>query len=354
VTRLLACLLALTCAAEGFAADPKEPPPEVVPAVVYRDHLFVHGQNPLIRGQQRAVTIRPIEDRDLTLVLTSTIGHRSGGAVSFFVRGRVIVSSGSGVRFSAWDDYHDQVHYVSPDQLCKGKWSYVHPTGELIQPEGGQPAVWARTVRNLQGALPKAGGSDIVHTAIAAEGERNLLAFDLIVSVPPKGDPAPGYHLSVTRIVPEERTAPVGFGSNDPKPEVKHVETVSTAFSETFQAYLIGNDYYFLTKSGLVYRSPPAEKGKPRTMAAIWDQNKPRVRYIISDGNKSGVHYLLTYRDEKVGEKTFGWEYFQFAPDPKPELLKKASSLEDKAHIDAVHELVRNFRSEKLLLAPKP
>ena len=269
---------------------------------------------------------------------------------SLFVRGQVLVLgingyyeiSPFGTKGRDSGGSIDRIYYLSVQGVCDTKLSHVEPNG---QPVNGIAQMWRRHTELPVSVEYKPGQTEILHTAIASAGERDLLAFDLIHTIPEKGTSARPARIAVLRITPEERARTEIEGAA--KPEVKKLGEFRAEFNEPFQAYVIGDDYYFLTKSGSVYGSPSAEKGKPRTMVAIWDNKKqPPVRFIISDGNKTGVHFLIYHRQK------IGWEYFQFGPEPKPQLLTDRISDDQEPPVEKVYDLARVLRDKKLIVTP--
>ncbi len=346
MSRLQACILVFGIAGHAVGAD-ENASQAVLPAIVYRDNVFLHHRE---RGEGYALVVKPFENSGITITFQTIVGSPRNDFESLFVRGRVLVygindymNSTAGGSYSTY-----RAIYLSPDRLCDAKLVFVEPTGEPVEPDAFSKnppnAMWGR--KGPAGS-PRPGKTGIVHTALAAFGKRDLLAFDLTRTGEAKGMPPPPSKVVITRIIPEE-WAPTGDPlTNWGNPEVKPFGEISSAFNEPFQAYLLGDDCYFLTKSGSVYRSPPVEKGKPRTMAATWDNKKqPPVRFIISDGNRTGVHFLIYYR-ERVG-----WEYFQFTPEPKALLLTAYAPSETEKPTEAVYELARVLRDKKLIVTP--
>jgi hypothetical protein len=71
-----------------------------------------------------------------------------------------------------------------------------------------------------------------------------------------------------------------------PKPEVEEC-TFDLAFREPFQALARGEDYYFLTASGKLYRAPKPAKGKHRTVEMVWDAAKSPIVAFIQDADRN-------------------------------------------------------------------
>jgi hypothetical protein len=85
-------------------------------------------------------------------------------------------------------------------------------------------------------------------------------------------------------------------------------ESIAVAFKEPFQVAARGDDYYFVTASGEVYRSPKPDKGKDRKTEALWtDAKRPVVAFIQdTDAGKS----FAFCKPDKDGKGV----YFELAP----------------------------------------
>jgi hypothetical protein len=59
--------------------------------------------------------------------------------------------------------------------------------------------------------------------------------------------------------------------------------TIEMAFNEPFQALGRGEDYYFLTASGKLYRAPKPAKGKHRKLEAVWNDERSPVTAFVTD-----------------------------------------------------------------------
>jgi hypothetical protein len=354
--RSLGLLFALAFGGEVAAG---EKPTAVLPAVVYRDHVFTHYREPTSRGKPYVISVRPLGNHGIrTSVEVSNGAGPRNDFESVFVRVRVLV-----VGVNTFEPSRkladgpsrstDTVEYVSAARLCDAKWVNVEPGGEPVKSDGAEDNPRA-TMWGRRADLPTPfadfapGATEILHTAVAAAGGRDLLVFDLVRTAPARGKMAPPPKVAVTRVVPEAGARVGAFGiANWGRPEVKAVGEVPAAFAEPFQAYSIGDDYYFLTKSGSVYRSPPPEQGKPRAMTAVWDETRPRVQFILSDGHKAGVHVLVTARGKG------GWDYFRLGPDPRPQPLTVDTPREEGAPAEVAYDLARLLRETKEIATPK-
>ena len=331
------------------AVPPIKAPPPVLPAIVYREHVIMHYREPTFRNKPYVIMVRALNRISIRTTLECMRGSGSRNDFeSLFLRGPVLVVGDNEIFHAMVSLSTDMIRYISADQLCNSRMVNVEPTGEPVKDEGALTnppnIMWGRVTDLLTDVSP--GDSKIAHTAMAGDGAQDLLVFDLLRTVPAKGKPSPIPKIGITHLVPEARRHPSGGGFVWGMPEEKKLGQIEARFDEPFQAYAIGDDYYFLTKSGSVYRSPPPEKGKPRTMTAIWDnKTQPRVRFIISDGNTTGVHFLIYFR-EKVG-----WEYFRLGPDPKPQLLATNPGVDDPP-VEIVYDLALVLSQKKLIVTP--
>ncbi len=100
--------------------------------------------------------------------------------------------------------------------------------------------------------------------------------------------------------------------SNDP--HWKREGTIEVGFTEGFNALGKGDDYYFLTVSGKLYRAPKPDKGADRKMEAVWDDEKRPVVAFITDADADRT--FLFCKPDKDGKGV----YFEMdtKPDPQP------------------------------------
>src|SRR5262249_24778553 len=63
--------------------------------------------------------------------------------------------------------------------------------------------------------------------------------------------------------------------------------TLDLAFREPFQVLARGEDYYFLTASGKLYRAPKPAKGNHRKLAAVWDDWRSPIAPCITDADRN-------------------------------------------------------------------
>jgi hypothetical protein len=109
--------------------------------------------------------------------------------------------------------------------------------------------------------------------------------------------------------------------------------TIDVAFKESFQ--LLGKDsaYYFVTRSGKVYKAPKPAKGKHRKMVPIWTDPERRVVAFITDGD-ANRHFFFV-RPAKAGDKP---AFFELADKPKltaydPAAVKRPKAEEPLASV---------------------
>jgi hypothetical protein len=116
-------------------------------------------------------------------------------------------------------------------------------------------------------------------------------------------------------------------------------EPIAVAFKEAFQVAARGDDYYFITTSGKVYRSPKPDKGKERKTEAVWeDAKRPVVAFLQDiDAGKSfvfckqdkdgkGVYFELAAKPEECPYDARGIKPAK-ADDPLPAVLGYAKVL---------------------------
>src|SRR6185437_16319856 len=87
--------------------------------------------------------------------------------------------------------------------------------------------------------------------------------------------------------------------------------TTPAAFEEPFQALALGDDYYFVTCSGSLYRAAKPAKGTGRTLARVWDGKARPIRSFVSDA-KTGKSFLFV-PPARPGEKP---AFFELSAKP--------------------------------------
>jgi hypothetical protein len=97
-------------------------------------------------------------------------------------------------------------------------------------------------------------------------------------------------------------------------PRWRREGTIDVGFTEGFHALGKGDDYYFLTVSGKLYRAPKPDKGDDRKMETVWDDAKRPVVAFITDADADRTFLFC-----KPGADGKG-VYFEMdaKPDPQP------------------------------------
>jgi hypothetical protein len=90
-------------------------------------------------------------------------------------------------------------------------------------------------------------------------------------------------------------------------------ESIEVGFQEPFQVLGRGEDYYFVTRSDKLYRAPPAAKGKPRRLEAVWADRRRPIEVLLTEVD-GGRTYLFC-RPAKGGERP---TFFELGPKPRP------------------------------------
>lgn len=127
--------------------------------------------------------------------------------------------------------------------------------------------------------------------------------------------------------------------------EWKEEDTVfPVPFKEGFQAFVRGEDYFFVTKSGKLYHAPRAEKGKQRSSRCVWEGSP--ITAVLTDGDADRVFLFC-------GEKGQG-DYFELAMKPAPKAFNLRTVPPSKLEGEAgrLQTLARFLASEKLLKVP--
>jgi hypothetical protein len=88
--------------------------------------------------------------------------------------------------------------------------------------------------------------------------------------------------------------------------------SIQVGFREPFWALGRGEDFYFVTRSGRLYRAPRPAKGKDRSIEAVWDAPGRPITAMLSDAG-SGRSFLFVPPAAAKGRPAF----FELAPKPK-------------------------------------
>lgn len=78
-------------------------------------------------------------------------------------------------------------------------------------------------------------------------------------------------------------------------------DSIDVAFREPFQALSRGDDFYFLTASGKLYRAPKPVKGTHRKMVPVWDDPRSRIVAHLTDADKDRTFLFLERGPKGVG-----------------------------------------------------
>lgn len=328
----------------------------VLHSVVYREHLITRTVDRSRVARPEVLLVRPLEDGRSRTLLDLNSGSRSGSA-SFFVRGRVLVAQ-TGLYFLSQhlptmghSNSTVTIEYHAADRVLRGRLVGAEPSGDPVGPvpPGERPlnVVWGRSTDipvPLEDFGP--GDTEVMHTAVAPDGPRDLVLFDLARTVPAAGKQPDRPEIRVTRITPEAKARPGGvFGMvHWGRPATTSLGAVAPRFDGPFEAYVVGDDYYFLTRAGVLHRSPPPASGQPRSTEVIWDRAERHVRFVISDAHRAGAHYLITPRRGLIG-----WDYFRLGPVPRPEELTDRFTPEVDRPEETAYDLAKLLREQQVL-----
>jgi|GEM_PF-3219079 hypothetical protein len=123
----------------------------------------------------------------------------------------------------------------------------------------------------------------------------------------------------------------------------ERVEKIEVGFRERFRLVGQGDDYYFVTASGKLYRAPKPDKGKDRKMETVWDDKKRPIVSFITDADADRT--FLFCKPDKDGKGV----YFEMSdkPDPQPYDAAKIPEAKPEDPLPAV------LAYAKLLVADK-
>jgi hypothetical protein len=104
----------------------------------------------------------------------------------------------------------------------------------------------------------------------------------------------------------------------------KRIGVIEARFHEQFNALSKGDDYYFVTQSGRLYRAPKPDKGTDRKMDTVWkDDQRPIVAFITdADADRS----FLFCKPDKDGKGV----YFEMSDKPDPQSYEASKVPEAK------------------------
>jgi hypothetical protein len=89
--------------------------------------------------------------------------------------------------------------------------------------------------------------------------------------------------------------------------------TIEVRFKESFQALSKGEDFYFVTRSGKLFRAPKPKEGKDRKMETVWNKPDQRINTFITDVDTNRT--FLFCAPAQAGARP---TYFELGPKPKP------------------------------------
>jgi hypothetical protein len=124
----------------------------------------------------------------------------------------------------------------------------------------------------------------------------------------------------------------------------KHEWTAPAAFKEPFQALSLGDDFYFVTRSGSLYRAAKPAKGKDRVLARVWDGKKQRIESFITD-SATGKTFLFVPPAKAGGRPA----YFELSD--KPKLVDFDPKLVPLPKLDEPHRTI--LHNSRVLVALK-
>jgi hypothetical protein len=121
----------------------------------------------------------------------------------------------------------------------------------------------------------------------------------------------PHWSLSVFRISNEWDAKIKGW--SDVKGKFERVGLIADGFHERFNVLGKGDDYYFVTQSGKLYRAPKPDKGSDRKMDAVWKDDQRPIAAFITDADAD--RSFLFCKPDKDGKGV----YFEMSDKPDPQ-----------------------------------
>lgn len=101
--------------------------------------------------------------------------------------------------------------------------------------------------------------------------------------------------------------------------KLKKEGTIDIGFREWFRVLSKGDDYYFLTRSGSLYRAPKPAKGTHRKMLKVWSNASDPITAFITDAD-TGKTFL--FRDKGKKPVVFQLDKAVRAKEYDPKLFK--------------------------------
>ena len=117
-----------------------------------------------------------------------------------------------------------------------------------------------------------------------------------------------------------------------PKPWALEWSTPA-AFEEPFQALALGDDFYFVTRSGAMFRAAKPAKGTDRVLTRVWDGRLRPIKAFVSDA-KTGKTFLFVPPAEEGGKRAF------FELSDKPKLVEYDPKLVPMPPLEEPHRTI--------------
>jgi hypothetical protein len=130
---------------------------------------------------------------------------------------------------------------------------------------------------------------------------------------------------------------------NWPRGKWERLGVIEGCFHEQFRVLGKGDDYYFVTDSGKLFRAPKPDKGGDRKMEAVWDDEKRPVAAFITDADAD--RSFLFCKPDKDGKGV----YFEMSdkPDPQPYDASKIAEAKVADQLPAVLAYVKVLLADK-------
>ena len=134
--------------------------------------------------------------------------------------------------------------------------------------------------------------------------------------------------------------------------EWRLVESILPSFREEFQVIAKGNDYYFLTSPGKLYRTGPFRiLVGGRKIEPVWTDAAQPITHYLTDADADRT--FLFCKPAKEGEPGVFFELGP-KPEPKPYDLSKVKPSKADEPLKGVLERARFLADQKLLKNPDP
>ena len=123
----------------------------------------------------------------------------------------------------------------------------------------------------------------------------------------------------------------------------KHEWTTPATFKEPFQALALGDDFYFVTSSGSLFRAAKPAKGTDRVLTRVWDGKRP-IKAFVSDAG-TGKTFLFVPPAKDGGKRAF------FELSDKPRLVEYDPKLVPMPPLEEPHRTI--VHAARILVALK-